>query len=71
MTEAEFLEKVREKYGSRGVRQAKDFIKNEIAEILSNEDESCADGIREVMFVAWLEAKKLACEKYTPLKYRK
>lgn len=71
MTEAEFLKKARDEYGSRGVRQAKEFIENHIVPIVANEQGYNKDNIQDVLFAAWLSAKKRAREKYTPIKYRR
>lgn len=76
MTESEFLEKVRAeygriRYGSRGVRQAKEFIATDVAHMLAETSENNRGVLQGAQFAAWLESTKGAHEKFTPKKYRK
>ena len=70
-TDEEFYQAVREKYGSRGVRQAK----KDIARLESSLDEHLSPAgqlqYRHLMMEMWLDSKEWAREKYTPKKYRK
>lgn len=68
MTEAEFYGKVRKKYGSRGVRQAKEFMEEKMTQpsIFFRDEEA----MMEFWQTEWLTAKQEAHDKYTPMKYR-
>lgn len=69
MIDQEFLATVREKYGSRGVRDAKDFLKE-----LGDESKFPSehhDTFRGYFMIAWLTNKESARQKFTPKKYRR
>ena len=69
-TDEEFYQAVREKYGSRAVRQAK----KDIARLGTSPDEHLSpEGqlqFRHIMMEMWLDSKEWAREKFTPKKYR-
>lgn len=67
MTEEEFYAKVKEKYGSRGVRQAKEVIS-----AAPQEEPFDKNGLlAQAMMAAFFMSKDKAREKFTPKKYRK
>ena len=70
-TDEEFYQAVREKYGSRAVRQAK----KDIARLDPAPDEHLSPAgqrqFRHLIMEMWLDNKEWACEKFTPKKYRK
>lgn len=71
MTEEEFYAKVKEKYGSRGVRQAKKMMNCTVIgdgrEEPLDKESQLAQALMEVFFIT----KEKAREKFTPKKYRK
>lgn len=69
-TDEEFYQAVREKYGSRGVRQAKRDI--ERLDIYPNNQLSPEEQLlfRQLMMELFMDSKERAREKFTPKKYR-
>ena len=70
-TDEEFYQAVKEKYGSRGVRQAKkDIARHDPA---TDDPLSPAGQLqyRHFMMETWLDSKEEARQKFTPKKYRK
>ena len=71
MTEQDFLSAAKERFGARGLREAKKYISSYVADGLKDARENDKPFIQEVLFTAWLESKARAREKFTPKKYRK
>lgn len=69
MTEQEFLTAAKERFGSRGLRQAKTMLE----ELDKKKPSVPADEIpahRSLMMDLWLDSKEEARRKFTPKKYR-
>ena len=70
-TDEEFFQAIREKYGSRAVRQAKKHF----ARFDQTPDERLSPveqlQFRHLMMEIWMDSEEEAREKYTPKKYRK
>ena len=71
MTEQEFLTAAKERFGSRGLRQAKVFldtpVRSNTGETSSVRDSELASFLMEI----WLDSKEEVRRKFTPKKYRK
>jgi len=69
-SDEEFYQAVREKYGAKGVRDAKKYVENmdEQPSELSHDEQL---EFRRLMMELWMDSKEEAREKYTPKKYRK
>lgn len=70
MEEAEFYQLVREKYGARGVLNARSYIETAPPLIDEKLSEGEKEAFRAIKQSAWLAAKDRAHEKFTPKKYR-
>lgn len=70
MTEQKFITTVREKFGSRGVRDAKKFLTELEEETKSLLPPETRTAFHEAGMVAWLCNKERARRKFTPKKYR-
>ena len=69
MTEQEFLTAAKERFGSRGLRQAKTMLEGldkKKSSVPANE----VPAYRSLMMDLWLDSKEEARQKYTPKKYR-
>ena len=67
MTEQEFFDTVRGRYGTRGVRQARQWIAKVLSDIGEyNEDD--ADFIKKALWNTFLETKRYNT-RFTPKKY--
>ena len=70
-TDEEFYQAVKEKYGSRGVRQAKKDIARHDPVIDDPLSPAGQLQYRHFMMETWLDSKEEARQKFTPKKYRK
>lgn len=71
MTEEEFYAKVKEQYGSRGLRQAKEMMNCTVVGDGREEPLDKGSELAQAMMKAFFMCKEKAREKFTPKKYRK
>ena len=70
LSDEEFINLAREKYGYRGARDAKEMLESFDTRVLNMSKED-NDAYRQLMIQLWIDSKEEAREKYTPKKYRK
>lgn len=71
MTEEEFYEKVKETYGSRGIRQAKKMMNCTVVGDGKEEPLDKGSVLAQALMESFFICKEKAREKFTPKKYRK
>lgn len=71
MTEQEFLQTARERFGARGLRQAKAFLDKPVRDHMGITTPMRDSSLFPVMSEIWLDSKEDARERFTPKKYRK
>ena len=72
MTDQEFLDKAKENYGYRGLKQAREYLEyiQHGYDSVPETDEYTKAKMREALIYAFFITKDKAHEKFTPKKYR-
>ena len=71
MTEQEFLTAAKERFGSRGLRQAKALLDKPVRDHMGIIAPMRDSSLFPVMSEMWLDSKEEARKRFTPKKYRK